>query len=127
MRLDRQAFIIYIKWRKSEKTGRNVSPKTLVSNVILTFLDHLKPKIFFVSQPWGPTQSPPSPSFPSHPFQNLWIHLWGLYTLFAVLDKKHWVLTDAVELRIYFICDVWQRNMNANTAPNKPSICTPCD
>ena len=41
-----------LKWRKSENTDSNILPKTLVSNVILTFLDHLKPKIFFVSQPW---------------------------------------------------------------------------
>ena len=27
----------------------------IVSNVVLAFLDHLKPKIFFVSQPWWPT------------------------------------------------------------------------
>ena len=26
--------------------------KLIVSNVILAFLDHLKPKIFFVGQPW---------------------------------------------------------------------------
>ena len=26
--------------------------KHIVSNVILTFLDHLKPKILFVDQPW---------------------------------------------------------------------------
>ena len=34
---------------------RNAWPKALVSNVILAFLDHLKPKIFFVGQPWWPT------------------------------------------------------------------------
>ena len=33
----------------------NISPKLIVSNVILAFLDHLKPKIFFVRQPWWPT------------------------------------------------------------------------
>ena len=40
--------------------------KLVVSNVILTFLDHLKLKIFFVSQSWWPTLS-------ATPFQNLWI------------------------------------------------------
>ena len=30
--------------------------KPIVSNFILAFLDHLKPKMFFVSQPWWPTQ-----------------------------------------------------------------------
>ena len=29
--------------------------EVIVSNVIFAFLDHLKPKIFFVSQPWWPT------------------------------------------------------------------------
>ena len=41
--------------------------KPIVSNVILAFLDHLKPKTFFVGQPWSPTYS-------AIPFQNLWIH-----------------------------------------------------
>ena len=35
--------------------------KFIVSKVILAFLDHLKPKIFFVCQPW---------------YQNLWIYPW---------------------------------------------------
>ena len=52
--------------RKFENTERNISPKALVSNVILAFLGHLKPKIFFVGQPWWKTESAP-------PFQNLWI------------------------------------------------------
>ena len=33
--------------------------KLIVSNIILTVLDHLKSKIFFVIQPWWPTQSTP--------------------------------------------------------------------
>ena len=44
------------------KNGENLKmlieifcPKLIVSNVILAFLDHLKPKIFFVGQPWKPT------------------------------------------------------------------------
>ena len=44
-----------LKWRKLENTEGNVSPKTLVSNVLLAFLDQWKPKIFFVGQPWWPT------------------------------------------------------------------------
>ena len=31
--------------------------KLIASNVFLVFLDHLKPKIFFVSQPWWPIYS----------------------------------------------------------------------
>ena len=38
----------------------------IVSNVILAFLYHLKPRIFFVGQPWWPTESVPF-------FQNIWI------------------------------------------------------
>ena len=34
--------------------------KRIASNVILVFLEHLKAKIFFVSQPWWPTYSSPS-------------------------------------------------------------------
>ena len=50
-----QAFIVY-------KTGENLKilmeifyQKLMVFNVILAFLDHLKPKIFFVGEPWWPT------------------------------------------------------------------------
>ena len=56
-----QAFIVY-------KNGENLKilieifrQKYIVSNVILAFLDHLKPKIFFVDQPWWPIQSTPLP------------------------------------------------------------------
>ena len=50
-RFQLQAFMVY-------KNGENLKiliemfrQKRLVSDVILTFLDHLKPKIFFVGQP----------------------------------------------------------------------------
>ena len=43
--------------------------KLIVSDVILAFLDHLKPKIFYVGQPWLPTWSATS-------FQNLWVRPW---------------------------------------------------
>ena len=50
-----ETFIIY-------KNGENLKilieifrQKLIVSNVILAFLDHLKPKIFFVGQPSWPT------------------------------------------------------------------------
>ena len=42
--------------------------KLIVSDVILAFLDHLKPKIFFVNH--GGRQRAP---LPPPPFQNLWI------------------------------------------------------
>ena len=40
--------------------------KLIVFNIILVFLDYLKPKNFFVGPPWWPTYS-------ATPFQNLWI------------------------------------------------------
>ena len=46
--------------------------KLVVSNVILTFLDYLKPNIFLVGQPWWPTWSATS-------FQNLWIYPWAIF------------------------------------------------
>ena len=49
--------------------------KRIASKVILAFLDHLKPKIFFVDQPWWPTLSAPSP------FQNFWIRPCLLFTI----------------------------------------------
>ena len=51
IRLHWQAFIVY-------KNGENLKilieifgQKLIASNVILAFLDHLKPKFFFVGQP----------------------------------------------------------------------------
>ena len=41
--------------------------KLIVSNFILTFLDHLKHKIFFVSQPWWTWVPPLSKIFGSAP------------------------------------------------------------
>ena len=53
----RQVFIVY-------KNGENLKilieifcQEIIVSNVIFAFLEHLKPKIFFVGQPRFPTQS----------------------------------------------------------------------
>ena len=51
-----QAFVAY-KNRENLKMWKFeiFYPKLIVSNVILAFLDNLKPKISFVSQPWWPT------------------------------------------------------------------------
>ena len=46
-----------------------------VSNIILAFLDHLKPRMFFVDQPWWLTES-------IHFFKNLWIRPWNACTSF---------------------------------------------
>ena len=56
--------------------------KYKVSNVILAFLDHLKPKTFFVGQPWWPTSSAPS-------FQNFWIRPW--HHLFTSLSCTRFI------------------------------------
>ena len=50
-----------------------ICQKRIVSNVILAFLDHLKPKTFFIGQPWWPT-------YRATLFQNLWIRPWLLAT-----------------------------------------------
>ena len=62
----RQAFIVYKNGENLKILTEIFCQKPIVSNVILAFLDNLKPKIFFVSQPWWPAYSAP-------PFQNLWI------------------------------------------------------
>ena len=76
IRFHRQAFIVY-------KNGENLKilieifcQKLTVSNVILAFLDHLKPKFFcratmVASIERFPASLPPSPP----PFENIWIHL----------------------------------------------------
>ena len=62
--LDRQAFIT-CKNRENVKIRMQIFRQKLVdSNVILAFLDHLKPKTFFVSRACYRTP---------HPFVNLWI------------------------------------------------------
>ena len=48
----------------------------IVSNVIFTFLDLLKSRIFFVGQPRWPTESAPLL------FKNLWIRPQNAYTFF---------------------------------------------
>ena len=64
-----QAFIVY-KYGENLKMLINIfCPNFVVSNVILAFLDYLEPKIFFITQPWWPTQS-------ATPFQNPWIYPW---------------------------------------------------
>ena len=60
----RQAFIMYKNGETLKMLMEMFCQKLIVSNVILAILDHLKPKIFFVGQPWWPTQS-------ATPFQNL--------------------------------------------------------
>ena len=54
---------------------QEVIRQKIVSNIILAFLDHLKPRIFFVDQPWWPTES-------ALFFENLWIRPWNAYTSF---------------------------------------------
>ena len=56
--------------------------KLMASNVILAVLDHLKPKISCVSQPWWPAYS-------ALPFQNLWIRPWCRLTKKAAYLPYH--------------------------------------
>ena len=63
---ERNAIIIVMKFFSIFLTASLiVLPRSyIVSKVILVFLDHLlKPKIFFVSQPWWPTESSLFPKF----------------------------------------------------------------
>ena len=66
MTLPWQAFTVYLDGEGLKMLIEIFCQKLIVSNVILAFLDHLKPKAFFVGQPWWPTLS-------TTPFQNLWI------------------------------------------------------
>ena len=50
-----QALIAYKKGENLKMLTEIFCQKLIVSNVILAFLDHPKPKIFFVGQPWWPT------------------------------------------------------------------------
>ena len=58
IRFHHQVFII-CKNGQSLKMLIEVIRQKIVSNVILVFLYHLKPRIFFVGQPWWPTESVP--------------------------------------------------------------------
>ena len=66
IRFHLQSFSVYKDGENLKMLIEMFRQKLVVSNVILTFLDHLKLKIFFVSQSWWPTLS-------ATPFQNLWI------------------------------------------------------
>ena len=50
-----QAFIVYKNIENLKMLIEIFCQKLIVSNVVLAFLDHLKPKILFVGQPWWPT------------------------------------------------------------------------
>ena len=52
-----QAFIVYENGQNLKTLIEIFGQKLMVSNIILAFLDHLKPKIFFDGQPWWPTLS----------------------------------------------------------------------
>ena len=47
-----QAFIVYKNEENLKKLIELFRQNLIVSNFILAFLDHQKPKIFFVGQPW---------------------------------------------------------------------------
>ena len=55
VRFHRQAFIVYKNGEILKILLDIFCQKLVVSNVILAFLGHMKPKIFFVGQPWCPT------------------------------------------------------------------------
>ena len=57
--------------------------KIIVSNIILAFLDDLKPKMFFFMKPWWSTYSAASPH---HPFPNIWIHACTWWTVAKIID-----------------------------------------
>ena len=64
--------------------------KHMVSNVILAFLDHLKPKNFFDSQRW-PTQERPSPFSKSLNTPLLRLYNSDLYYFFLFnLHRQHY-------------------------------------
>ena len=66
IRFHLQSFSVYKDGENLKMLIEMFRQKLVVSNVIWAFLDHLKLKIFFVSQSWWPTLS-------ATPFQNLWI------------------------------------------------------
>ena len=55
IRFHRQAFIKYKNGENLKILKEVFRQKLIVSNVILVFLDYLKPKIFFVVRPWWQT------------------------------------------------------------------------
>ena len=59
IRFHRQAFIVYKNGENLKILIKIFRQKLIVCNVSLAFLDHLKPKILFVGQPWWPTYSAP--------------------------------------------------------------------
>ena len=48
------SFYYIWKWRKFENTDRNISWKLLIFCENYYYFDRLKPKVFFVDQPWWP-------------------------------------------------------------------------
>ena len=54
-----QAFIIYKNGENLKILKEIFRQKFIISNLILAFLDHPKPKIFFLGQLWWPTERVP--------------------------------------------------------------------
>ena len=52
IRFHRQAFIVYKNGENLKILKKIFHFKIIVSDVILVVLDHLKPKLLFVGQPW---------------------------------------------------------------------------
>ena len=55
MRSHWQTFIVYKNVENLKILIKVFCKNRILSNVILAFLEHVKPKVFFVGQPWGPT------------------------------------------------------------------------
>ena len=94
-----QAFIVYKNEENLAILIEIFYIKLIVSNVILAFLDHLKPKIFLVSQPWWPTLSATS-------FQNLWIPpliCWLIWEIFHHVMLEIHIHTILIIL-LAFLC-----------------------
>ena len=77
------AFIVHRNGENLKMLMEIFCQKLKVSNVILLFLDHLKPKIVFVSQPWWPTQN-------AIHFQSLWIRPRLLQLQYQTFQGKKW-------------------------------------
>ena len=61
-----QAFIVYKNRENVKMLIEIFCQRLIVSNVIVAFVDHLKPKIFSIGNPWSLIQSTTT-------FVNLWI------------------------------------------------------
>ena len=106
-----QAFVICKNWESLKILKEIFRQKRVVFNVILAFLNYVKPKVFFAGQPWSPTYNAPFSESLDLPLFTLII--WCNKLLFLIILIS--LLTDSLHFPSVFKHDFIQLFFNIIT------------